>query len=144
MSTYQFKYHDAWQIEAASPEQLKRLEWIDRLLDDQSVEHDPAHLDSLSDEDLRVLVGMLPGQRKPAPPAAPRADPGPLIPIRGDVVKRPKRVKLDPSIPRYRAALWVNGQSVHLGYYYTEEVRDEEVAAAKLRRDMGLPIRLDK
>lgn len=43
--------------------------------------------------------------------------------------------------PRYKAQVWHNGYSVHLGTFDSLEARDAAVQAAKDRRAIGLPLK---
>lgn len=43
--------------------------------------------------------------------------------------------------PRYKAQVWHNGYSVHLGVFDSIEARDAAVQAAKDRRAIGLPLK---
>lgn len=126
MSTYQFKYHDPHQYEGLSPDQLLRLEYIDRLLDDKLVDHDPSYLQSQTDEELAMLVSMLP---KPRPVAPAQVAPA-----------KPARWVNPYPVVKYRAQVWINGANVNLGSFLSEQVRDEVVAMAKSMRSLGLPI----
>ena len=45
-------------------------------------------------------------------------------------------------VPRYRAQVWENGRNVFLGSFLSPVERDRVVASAKLRRSMGLPVKL--
>lgn len=123
MNTYQFKYHDEFQLEGLSPDQLRRLEYIDRLLDDRFIEYDPAYLQSLSDAELRDLVGMLP---KPC--------------VATPVSAKPARFVNPYPVVKYKATIWHQGRTVSLGWFMSEQVRDEAVTMAKTMRNLGVPL----
>jgi len=139
MSTYTFKYHDEFELEGLSPEQLTRLEHIDRLLADRSVDHDPDYLRSLSDAELRDLVSMLPKPRIAAPADDPVLAPVTYAPAHRKAPKPVRWVNPYPVV-KYRAQMWTNGRNVNLGSFYTEQVRDEAVTMAKAMRDLGIPL----
>jgi hypothetical protein len=128
MITYQFKYHDPHQCEGLSPDQLLRLEHIDRLRDDRLVDHDPSYLQSLSNEELSVLVSMLPKPRT-TEPAAP-------VPYAVPVIKQ----RTVSTCKTQKAALWFKDRMVTLGWFSNEQARDEAVTMAKAMRSLGLPL----
>lgn len=90
-----------------------------------------------------------PGTRDPLPvqPAAPALKPLPVDKLPAwaqDIARRsPTRVAVAPENrpPRYKAQVWHNGYSVHLGTFDTIEARDAAVQAAKDRRAIGLPLK---
>lgn len=126
MTAHHFKYHDPHQLEGLTLEQLRRLEHIDRLRDDRLVDHDPAYLQSLSDDELTILVSMLPKPRT--------AEPVPSAPV------KPVRWVNPYPVTKYRAQVWIDGRNINLGSYLNEITRDEVVTMAKSMRSLGLPI----
>ena len=121
---HEFEYFIEPDLDGCGFVELNHLAYVDRVM--TAPQHrgkvDVATLELMTDEQLRSMLTT--------------AKPPRLKPERAT----PARVRIDPSIPRYRAALWVNGQSVHLGYYGSKEARDQAVTEAKQRRDIGLPV----
>ena len=128
---HSFTHYDEHELRGKTFEQLNHLMYVDRVLSDPRHNLiDPMDLEGMSDDELRaMLVDSTPVR---------------VAPVTSAPAVKPLRVRIDPTIPRYRAAVWANGQSLHLGYYYTEELRDQAVSEAKARRDIGLPVRLTK
>lgn len=137
-----FEYFTESDLDGCGFVELNHLAYIDRIMMlPRYKDAEVSTLERMSDDQLRAMLSNEPAPAKPAAPVAPRA------PVQGSPIPRVRPRTLPEwreAIPRYRAQLWHEGKPVHLGYFMTEQVRDEEVAAAKLRRDMGLPIRLTK
>lgn len=111
-------------------------------------------LDSLSIKDVQRAYqsdqhGVLPARQGPA---ATSRDPYAALPShpgwkpRVEPVLPPwaaQRVRAEPELrpKRFKAQLWHNGYTVHLGMYATEQERDQAQEAARFRRSVGLPIK---
>lgn len=117
-------------INHPSAHTMKRDTLIAELLKLDSLKHIDADIfDSLPvDELARILAlhtGEKPRQREPL--------------VRGRLRFTNTRAR---AVPRYRAQVWEKGQNVLLGSFLTQSERDQVVASAKLRRSMGLPVKL--
>lgn len=143
--SHTFGYFTRHDLEDLAPNELEHWALIDQVM--LSPHHketaDVSMLERMSDDQLRALLvdDVKPVKVKPSNPFPARAsEPAPVIPqVRERVLPEWRRALL-----RYKAQLWHDGKPVHLGYFMSEQVRDEAIAAAKLRRSMGLPIRLTK
>jgi len=60
----------------------------------------------------------------------------------GTLKQAARRQSVWSAPPKFKAHIWYQGKSVHLGWYVAKQVRDEVVAAAKLRRAIGLPVKM--
>lgn len=133
---HEFTHYDDRALDGLSFAHLNHLMYVDRVMCDPRHEHrSDIELERMSDDQLRALLGD--GEplrkRKAAPvslfPALPR-----------ERVKRP--LKHDPVPPRYKAQIWWQGKNHSLGWFLTEQVRDEVVTDAKALRAMGLDPRI--
>lgn len=142
---FTFEYLKEYEVdEFASFKELVHLSYVDRVkMLPRYADAEVGTLELMTDEQLRAMLSNEPAPVKPAAPApvAPRE------PVQGSPIPRVRPRTLPEwreAIPRYRAQLWHEGKPVHLGYFMTEQVRDEVVSEARARRNMGLPIRLAK
>lgn len=144
---YTFKEYSEHEVAHKTIEQRTHLMYVDMAIHKPSLrDFDAMDLERMSTDELRALLGdgVKVKKLKPAPPVNPfpqvEPEPEPVIPqVRARVLPEWRQ-----ALPKYKAQLWHEGKPVHLGYFMSETVRDEEIAAAKLRRDIGLPIRLLK
>ena len=103
---------------------------LERLRHDPAIDYTEEQLETMTPEDAAVLVSMLP---KPKPVA----QPAPIDPV---VRAKPLRRPGLPAVVKHKATMWHQGRTVALGWYLTQQVRDEAVALAKSMRAIGLPL----
>lgn len=139
-----FGYFKPRDLEDLSPTEMEHWALIDQVM--LSPRHkdtaDVSMLEQMSDDQLRALLDdVKPSKVKPSNPFPPREpEPPAVIPqVRERVLPEWRQ-----AMRKYKAQIWHEGKPVHLGYFMTEQVRDEAIAAARVRRDMGLPVRLTK
>ena len=136
---HEFTHYDDRDLEGHSFSELNHLMYIDRVLCDPRYEHlSDVELDRMTDDQLRALLGASEParKRKAKPPAAQYFAPA----LPREKIKRP--LKHDPVPPRYKAQIWWQGKNHSLGWFMTEQVRDEVVHDAKVLRSMGLDPRI--
>lgn len=109
---------------------LTHLANLERLRHDPAIDYSEEQLDELTPEDAAILVSMLP---KPAP-VVQRAPVDPVV-----RAKPLRRASLHPVV-KYKATMWYQGRTVALGWFLTQQVRDEAVTLAKSMRAIGLPL----
>lgn len=133
-----FAHHDEQALEGMTFEQLNHMMYVDVAMSDKRLAHiDPMDLERMSDDKLRSLLA----DDSPVRPVK-RANPFPAVIEQKVPLKRaPPRY---PVPPRYKAQIWYQGKNHSLGWFLTEQVRDEVVRDAKLLRNMGLDPRIAK
>lgn len=129
--THDWKHYDLDELEGLDPDEMRRRMLIDIALDAPHLVHlEPEHITRLTSPELQALLDG----------AGPRN--------RAGQVKIPRPVKQSrqrvPAPRRYKATIWHEGRTVALGWFLTEQVRDEVVTAARQRRAMGLPVVLPR
>lgn len=126
---YQFKYHDSYDLEGMSEAELRCAELRDRILDlPEYDEIDVSELNRMSEQELLALLAPY---RTEAPKRAP------IDPV---VRAKPLQRASLPPVVKYKATIWYQGRTVALGWYLTQQVRDEAVTLAKSMRAIGLPL----
>lgn len=103
---------------------------LERLRHDPAIDYTEEQLETMTPEDAATLVSMLPKPR----PIAQRA---PIDPV---VRAKPLQRSSLPPVVKHKATLWYQGRTVALGWYLTQQVRDEAVTLAKSMRAIGLPL----
>ncbi len=133
---HEFTHYDDRALDGLSFAHLNHLMYVDRVMCDPRHEHrSDIELERMSDDQLRALLGDGEPLRKR------KAAPVSLAPtMPREKVKRP--LKHDPVPPRYKAQIWWQGKNHSLGWFLTEQVRDEVVTDAKALRAMGLDPRI--
>lgn len=133
---HEFTHYDDRALDGLSFAQLNHLMYVDRVMCDPRHEHrSDIELEHMSDDQLRAMLGDGEPLRKR------KASPVSLAPaMPREKVKRP--LKHDPVPPRYKAQIWWQGKNHSLGWFLTEQVRDEVVDDAKALRAMGLDPRI--
>jgi hypothetical protein len=168
--THRFQYITADELEGATPERLTTLELIDHCLAETPLPPETLFAygdDPMGDVSLRCMLGLhrrinaLADQvhaddryshftfeelRDMSEPALQSMLAGRDPMDWREVAKRkyvaPANVKTTRAGPKQRAQIWANGTVVYLGQFDTIEERDAAVEAAKMRRSIGLPVKL--
>jgi hypothetical protein len=139
---YIFKKLDPHEYEPAEArgdvEEMMRLEKVDKVL----LNPDLQHLDWFQIRDASIiqldewLGESLVSQSRPArDPKPPR--------IKERQVAR--RMSTRPDVPqcvKHKATIWHQGRTVALGWFMSEQVRDEAVTMAKTMRQLGIPLEM--
>lgn len=126
---YQFKYHDSYDLEGMSEAELRCAELRDRILDlPEYDEIDVSELNRMSEQELLALLA-------PYRTEAPKREP--IDPV---VRAKPLQRSSLPPVVKHKATIWYQGRTVALGWYLTQQVRDEAVTLAKSMRAIGLPL----
>lgn len=134
---YDFREYDGYEVAHEPLEVRRHLMYVDMAMGKPSLrDFDPMALERMSDADLIELLGA---DIKPKPVDI--ASPFPVQPAKPrEKIKRAPRH--EPTPPRYKANIWYQGKSHALGWFMTEQVRDEVVADAKALRAIGLDPRI--
>lgn len=137
---YDFKEYDDFEVAHKPIEVRRHLMYVDMAMAKPSMrDFDPMALERMSDAELIELLGADIKVKKPEPVKI--ANPFPVQPAKPrEKIKRLPRH--EPVPPRYKANIWYQGKSHSLGWFMTEQVRDEVVADAKALRAMGLDPRI--
>lgn len=138
---HEFTHYNDRALDGLSFSEMNHLMYVDRVMCDPRHEHrSDIELERMSDDQLRALLGDSEPVRKrraatvspfPAQPSPPRE-------------KLRRLPRHEPVPPRYKAQIWYQGKNHSLGWFLTEQVRDEVVTDAKNLRNMGLDPRIVK
>lgn len=124
----------AWtedELLSLTKDQLARaLQWC---RENPVIHHEPGTRDPLRVEPVE------PAPRACEPPAIDALPSWAQDAARRNMTRR--TVRHEARAPRYKAQLWDNGYTVHLGMFDSPEARDAAVRDAKTRRALGLPIK---